>query len=213
MSLALEKAYFNKDLPAFTKAAREAAGANLIDKEYYSSDSFSDNVFKRGTALTTISALTPFDASSLAFVQTLLEAGANPNHKNINLGGLTPIENIISNAEPNYVYADPTELEESLLSLLKLLIGYGAETTPYEGVSGETARFIDSILLDYAAEVDSKSSSSSDKRELHASLCEDLSKQNNLAQLRLLAKSMNLNTSGKKAELCGIISQYLLTQI
>jgi hypothetical protein len=209
MSLALEKAYFNKDLPAFTKAAKEAANANLIDKEYYNSNPLSENVFRRGTALTTISALTPFDSSSIPFVQVLLEAGANPNHKNINLGGLTPIENIISNAEPNYVYADPLELEESLLSLLKLLIGYGAETTTYEGVSGETARFIDSILLDYAAEVDS----SNDKRAFHASLCEDLSKQNNLAQLRLLAKSMNLNTSGRKAELCGTISQYLLTQI
>lgn len=208
MSSALEKAYFNKDLAGFVQATLEALANNQIDKEYYNSNPVSDNVFKRGTALTTISALAPFDPSSIPFVQALLEAGADPNHKNVNLNNLTPLANLITNAEPNFVYAEPEQLQESLLTLLRLLISYGADTMEFEGATGETAKAIDSILLEYAGEIDG-----GDTRALHAKLCEDLSKQNNLAQLRLIAKSLNLSTTGKKADLCGSISQYLLTQV
>lgn len=207
MSSALEKAYFNKDLSGFIQAAQDALAANQIDKEYYNSGTV-DNSFKRGSALTTITALAPFDLGSIPYVQALLEAGADPNHRNVNLGGLTPLANLVTNAEPNFVYAEPSALQEALLALLKLLISFGADTTSYEGGSGDTAKAIESVLLDYAGEIDG-----GDLPALHTKLCEDLSKQNNLAQLRLIAKSLNLATTGKKADLCSTISQALLTQV
>lgn len=204
----LEKAYFNKDLSAFVQAAQKAASMNQIDKEYNNTNPLFDNLFRKGSALTTISALAPFDITTIPFVQALLEAGADPNYANLSLGGLSVLENLIANAQPNFVYADPDSLQESLRALIKLLVNYGADTQPYEGVGGDIPDIIDSVLLEYAGEIDG-----TDSRELQTKLCEDLSKQNNLAQLKLLAKSLGLTTMGKKADLCSVISQQLLQQV
>lgn len=204
----LEKAYFNKDLSAFVQATKKAAVMNQIDREYNNTNPLFDNLFRKGSALTTISALAPFDITTIPFVQALLEAGADPNYTNLSLGGLSVLENLIVNAQPNFVYADPDSLQESLTALIKLLVNYGADTQPYEGVGGDIPDIIDNVLLEYAGEIDG-----TDSRELQMKLCEDLSKQNNLAQLKLLAKSLGLTTAGKKADLCSIISQQLLQQV
>jgi hypothetical protein len=206
MAATLETSYFKKDLTSFVKAVEQARASGTLDKEF-SNVGPQDNKFKKGTALTTIVALTPFDNNSLPFVQALLEGGANPNHKNITMGGLTPLDNLVINAEPHFVYGDPEQVDNNVLELLKLLLSYGVDTSQYEGKADtQVGRVLDELLLNYATEIDTET----DQLAFQRRLCADLSKENNVTQLRLLAKSLGLSTTGRKAELCSIIAQQLV---
>jgi len=214
MTDSIEKAFFQKDLESFKKAVEKARSQNVLDREYNKSDlGFSDTSFKRGTALTNIVALTPFDESNLPYVEILLENGADPNHNNKSLGNLnnSVIENLIVNAEPNFVYADPESLDATLYALIKLLISYGLDTKNVESMEyrgNEVYNTIESVLVDYGSEIDT-----GDKKVLHATLCSDLSKNNNVGQLKMLAKSLGLPTTGNKQDLCGLIALTLVSTL
>lgn len=204
-SSSLETAYFNKDITAFANIATILGKTGQIDKEYLNTDPVADQIFRRGTALTNIVALTPFDIDSLIYVQILLENHANPNHANQTLNGLKPLGNLIQNAQQNFVYADSDSLDTSLEALIKLLLSYGVNTLPYEKSNGEVPEMIEKILLDYSSEIDL-----TDHKLLYEELCSELSKENNLTKLRLLAKALEVSTKGNKAELCNVISQHLI---
>lgn len=199
----LEQAYLKKDLGEFVRILQTMKSNNDIDVE---ADDPKYQIFKKGTPLTTMVAISPFDSAAIPYVQALLESNTDPNHINHTLGGLTVLENLKKNAEPNFNLADDT-LQKNLNDLINLLISYGADTIPYEDKSdSETAKTINKILLDYASEIDA----TTDLMGLHDRLCKDLSKENNLRQLKMLAKGLGITVSGKKADICSDISQFIL---
>lgn len=201
----MEQAYLKRDLGAFVRLAQQSKANDTINNEMTDPKA---QIFKKGTMLTTLAALAAFDPNTMPYVQALLEAGADPNYKNKTLNGMTVLENLVANAEPNFDLEDTNLVQQNLYDLIELLISYGVDTSKYEGNRDTIGKIIDKVLLNYASDIDT----TPDPMLLYNKLCQELSKENNIRQLQMLAQGLGIEVHGKKADICSTISQYLITQ-
>jgi len=219
----MDTAYYNQDLQAFKKAL----DTNDLEMEYpLSKNTFKGQPFSseyhiigeglfKGTPLVSLTAQSALGYDrAIDFMKALLSAGADPNHVSI-MRGITPLGYLyqLERKYPQF-YKKSNYLGTSLTDTIRALLAAGADYEEYieQNQNAFTTSIIQDVLNETRGDIFSNKRfvPVSDYTEQYTKFCQDLSKETNLTELRVIAREFNIPTTGlHKADICHAIAQHL----